>query len=385
MEPNGLKVLMISSDRKILEQGSAVSKRMIEYGALVDELHIVLLSTRGHKLKDTSLSSKVFVYPTHSSFKFRYPGDAARIGKQIVFDKQFVRGKSLITAQDPFECGLAGLKIKSKWRIPLELQLHTDPFSPYFKGFLNTIRKRIARKTLKQADMVRVVSQSLGEEIKKIFKKKESDIKVLPIYIDQKRIEGGQVTFDLHARFGWHFIMLCVARLTEEKNLGLALEVLKRVKTFFPDAGLVIVGSGPEEDRLHALAKSLGVEKSVAFVGWQEDIASYYKTANIFLQTSRFEGYGLALVEAGLLGLPIVSTPVGVANDFENGKDLLVCPHDDPEYMFKAVYDLLANNQVRELMRTHMKHSLETKLISQDEYLSQLLANWKETASRVHL
>ena len=135
-----LKVLMLSTDRNIPILGSAVSERMKEYGALVEELHIVLLSDSSHKLKETKLSDNVWVYPTNSSFKVFRPRDAAKLGKKIVFEKKFVRGESLITTQDPFECGWAGLKIKKKWRIPLEVQLHTDPFSPYFSGFLN-IRK----------------------------------------------------------------------------------------------------------------------------------------------------------------------------------------------------------------------------------------------------
>ena len=69
MERGGLKVLMISTDRNILTPGSAVSERMKEYAGLVDELHIVLLSDKSHNLKETSLTPKLWVYPTNSSSK----------------------------------------------------------------------------------------------------------------------------------------------------------------------------------------------------------------------------------------------------------------------------------------------------------------------------
>src|ERR1700733_5264360 len=100
MEFGGLKVLMISSDRNILVSGSAVSERMKEYGELVEELHIVLLSDASHGLTDSSLSSKVKVYPTGSSLKFLRPFGAAKLGKKIILEKKFVRGRSVITAQD---------------------------------------------------------------------------------------------------------------------------------------------------------------------------------------------------------------------------------------------------------------------------------------------
>ncbi len=384
MEFGGLKVLMISTDRNIFTPESAVSERMKEYGALVEELHIVVMSDTSHGFKDKQLGKNIWVYPTSVSFKFLRPSVAAAIGKKIVFDRKFVRGKSLITAQDPFECGLAGLKVKSKWRIPLEVQLHTDPFSPYFTGFLNTLRKRIARRVLKNADTLRVVSQSLLDAVSSELSFDRAKASVLPIFVDVKKIEDARVSFDLHARYGWHFVMLVAARLTPEKNLSQALRVLKRVREYFPDTGLVILGDGPERGSLEALAKSLGIFGGVAFAGWQEDTASYFKTANLFIQTSRFEGYGLALVEAGLSGLPVVTTPVGIAEELENGADAIVCPHNDDEYMWKAVYDLVGDNAKRDLMRMHLKKKFESMLVPKDVYLEMLKENWEKTASVVH-
>ncbi|MEK6852940.1 MAG: glycosyltransferase [Nanoarchaeota archaeon] len=375
-----LKVLMISSDRKLFIEGSVVSERMKEYGALVGELYIVVLSDAVHLLKDKQLSSNIWVYSTNSIVNFLRPFDAARLGKKIVFEKKFIRGKSIITTQDPFECGLSGLKVKKKWRIPLEVQLHTDPFSPYFDGFLNRIRKIIARKVLRNADGIRVVNEGLKSKISKFT---SAPIKVLPIYIDIKRIEDAKVSFDLHARFKWHFILLTVSRLSPEKNLGLTLKVLAGVCNSFPDTGLVVVGSGPEEGRLKALARKLSIEKKVAFVGWQDSLTSYYKTANIFIQTSFFEGYGLALVEAGLSGLPVVTTPVGIAQELENEKDAYIIPLDRPEKFSEAVIDLIENNYKRENMSMNFKQTLESKLLTKEVYLARLKTNWEETSEAI--
>ncbi|MDB5194421.1 MAG: hypothetical protein JWN50_435 [Parcubacteria group bacterium] len=383
MEFGGLKVLMISSDRNIAVPGSAVSLRMKEYGKLVEELHIVLMCDKTHGLKETKLDTNVWVYPTNSGASFLRPLGAASLGKKIVLDKKFVRGKSLVTA-DSLECGWAGVRVKNTWRIPLEVQLHGDPFSPYFSGFQNGVRKFFARSVLKSADSVRTVSRGVAERIQAEFGFGAGKIFVLPIYIDMNRIEEGKVSFDLHARYGFHFILLVVARLTKEKNVAQAIRVLAKVHAYFPDAGLVLVGAGPEEGNLKDLSKSLGVSNQVIFAGWQEDVTSFYRTANLFLQTSRFEGYGLALVEAGLSGLPVVTTPVGIATELENGIDAVVCPQDDDEFMWKAVYDLIQDNARRETMRTHLKRTLEAKLVTKDAYLAKLKENWETTASRIH-
>jgi len=381
MDP--IKVLMIGTDRNLFVPESAIRERIKIYASFVQELHIIVFAVKSLGLKPEQIEPNVWLYPTNSLSRWFYPLDASRMGKKIVFDKKFVRGKSLITTQDPFECGWAGMKVKNKWRIPLEVQLHTDPFSLYFGGFLNFIRKRLIKKTILKSDSVRVVSRAVKDALVRNFSYDEARISVLPIYVDKEEIEEGKVVFDLHARFGWHFILLSVSRLAPEKNLPMALEVLKKVHNFFPTTGLVIVGAGSEEGALKSLTKKLKLENNVAFVGWQENLASYYKSANMFIQTSNFEGYGLSLVEAGLSGLPIVTTAVGIANDLENGKEAYVCPVGDAEYMFKAVYDLIENNQKRQSLAINMKNFLKTNLSSKEEYLTQLKNNWEKTASRV--
>lgn len=372
---------MISSDRKVLVPGSAVAERMKEYGALVEELHIVLLCDQGHGLKNTQLGKNVWVYPTNSFINFLRPLDATRLGKKIVFEKKFIRGQSVITAQDPFECGWAGLKVKRKWRIPLEVQLHTDPFSPYFKGFQNTVRKLFARKIISKADSIRVVSENLKSRILNL--KSGASVSVLPIYVDKKKIEDARITFDLHARYPWHFILLAVSRLSPEKNIRFTLQVLAQVREKFPNTGLVIVGSGPEEGRLKMLVKKLKLEGVVEFAGWQDNLASFYKTANAFIQTSFFEGYGLSLVEAGLSGLPVITTPVGIALELEHGRDAYIYPLGGINMFVEAITDLIENNQKRENLRTNLKYTLESKLLSKDDYMAQIKENWENTAKLI--
>jgi len=375
-----IKILSIGSDRKLFEDNSAVSRRIIEYGTLVEELHIVVFALGSLGLKEKQIASNVWIYPTNSSSRWFYVHDAVRLGRNIVPERKFVRGRSLITTQDPFESGLVGTKIKGKWRLPLEVQLHTDPFSPYFSGFLNSLRKRIARRVLRQADSVRVVTESLKSRITQFT---SADISVLPIYVEKEKFENAQISFDLRARFGWRFILLTVSRLSPEKNLGLVLEILARVRKRFFDTGLVIVGSGPEEKSLKAQVKSLKLEESVEFVGWQDNLASYYKTANVFIQTSLFEGYGLSLVEAGLSGLPVITTPVGIAEELEHGKDAYIYPTTRPDLFVAGVEDLIENNQKRENLRTNLKHTLENKLLSKEDYLNEMKVNWQETAKKI--
>jgi len=347
---------------------------------MIDELHIIVYAVKSLGLKTIKLAPNVWVYPTNSISRWLYIFDAANLGKKIVYENKFVRGASLITTQDPFECGLAGVMVKNKWRIPLEVQVHTNLFSPNFDGFLNKIRKLIAKKVLSKADSIRVVAGYLKKQIKTMT---PAPILVLPVYVDRDKIENNPISFDVHGRFGWHFVILTVARLTTEKNLFLALDILKKVRERYPNTGLVIVGSGPEEDKLRKYTSKLKLDGYVAFEGWQENLTSYYKTSNLFLQTSYFEGNSLAIIEAGLCGLPIVMTNVGIAEELEHGKEAYVYKHNELQEMAEGVTDLIENNNKRSYLSINMRQRLENILLTKEEYLNKMKTNWEETALKI--
>lgn len=355
MQEKGLKVLMVSGDRNILVSESAVSERMKEYGRLVEELHIVLLCDKTHGFNNAQIAQNVWVYPTNSASKFLRPIDAVQVGKNIECN--------LITTQDPFECGWAGMKLRKIKNVPLEVQLHTDPFSKQFSGVLNLVRKQIMKSVIESADAVRVVLKAVRDKLKDKYA--VENISILPIYVDRKRIQG-EAEFNLHEKYGFKQVILTVSRLTEEKNIGLALKAFKIVREKFSEVGLVIVGSGPEK---------FEKQDGVVFAGWQEELTSYYKTADIFLQTSKFEGYGLSLVEAGLSDLPVVSTKVGVVSDFKDGEEILVV-ESEAGFVAQAVSRLLLDEGLRLGLSRALKATLEANLLDKEAYLARLKTSW---------
>ncbi len=297
-----MKLLMISTDRKIFEKASAVALRQIEYARKYEEVHIIVFSNKN--FSETVLGSNIWVYPTRSVSKFFYAFDAIRLGKFIMKNKKIDN----ITCQDPFETGLVGALLKKDTR--LELQVHTDIGSPYFQKS-NRIRTLISKYTLKRADHIRVVS----ERIKKYLGNGEN-IEVRPIAVDTEKIKNAPIMTDLRKKYPqFSKIVLMASRLEKEKNIGMALQAFKMVLEKVPSAGLVIVGSGSEDVELKRKAEELNIERSVIFEGWQNDMVSYYKTCDCFLVTSWYEGYGMTLVEAQAAGSKIVSTDVGVARE----------------------------------------------------------------------
>ncbi len=311
------KAIMISTDRMIFNERSAVRKRMIEYSKSYKELHIIIFSKKTLKNpSEIKISDNCYVYSTDSITRFSYINNAFKIGKKIL--KSFdINEKVLITCQDPFETGLAGRKIASlRQNTHLLLQIHTDLFSPYFTkhSILNRIRLSIARNTLRDAQTVRVVSRKIADSL--VLRGIPADDIVL------KPIEIANYSNDLNPSFNlrdkykeFKKIILIVSRLESEKNIDMAIRAFSIVNKTSKDTALVIVGSGSKMNSLKKMSRKFGLENCVKFEGWQNDTFSYYKVADIVLVTSWYEGYGMVLKEAAQLGKKIISTDVGIAQD----------------------------------------------------------------------
>ena len=103
------------------------------------------------------------------------------------------------------------------------------------------------------------------------------------------------------------FRFLSVGRLSHQKGQDLLLEALALALPHLPPVELVLVGSGPEEVRLRRLAEELGLTDLVTFVGYVSDPSPHFRSADCFVLASRWEGFGVVLVEALQFGLPLLS------------------------------------------------------------------------------
>ena len=102
-------------------------------------------------------------------------------------------------------------------------------------------------------------------------------------------------------------IVLAVGRLTFQKGFDLLLQAWKQVVSVKEDWKLQIVGNGEDESKLKNLANQLNIIDSVEFIPATKNIAEYYQSASIFCLSSRFEGFGMVILEAMSFGLPVVS------------------------------------------------------------------------------
>lgn len=134
-------------------------------------------------------------------------------------------------------------------------------------------------------------------------------------------------------------VLLSVSRLTEQKGVDVAVRALSALPA---DVVLVVLGEGPERAALEALARDLGVTDRVFLLGRVPDVSAWLRRADAYVQPSRWEGFGLAVLEAMLAGLPIAASSVSSLPELVlDGSTGLLVPRDDPEALALAIEQLL--------------------------------------------
>lgn len=363
---------MISTDRKIFDLESAVYKRMLDYSTLFDELHIIVFSLQEKTMienQKVEIAINAWVYPTNSKSRFGYVFDAYKIGKKILSGIFF--GQTVITTQDPFETGKVGWLLKRFSKFPLQMQIHTDLFSPYFfqSSPLNAIRVFMARFLLRRADGIRVVRKKIADDIVLKLRIPRNKIQVLPILWEKfpalfvplsSRITEGKKN------------ILMVSRLEYEKRVDLGLKIFSKISKGRDDLMLSIVGDGSMRVKLENMAKKLGILEKVFFEGWKENVSDFYKSSYVFLNTSEYEGFGMSLFESAYSGCPIVSTDVGIAQDvLDNGRSALVCPVGDQNCLTTKILNVLENPTVAQGLSEGAREDAQKEILSKEEYLKK--------------
>jgi glycosyltransferase involved in cell wall biosynthesis len=130
-------------------------------------------------------------------------------------------------------------------------------------------------------------------------------------------------------------VLLCVCRLEPQKGVDIAIRALEKV----PDAHLVVLGEGPQRAELEQLAGD-----RVHLLGRVPDVAAWLRRADVLVHPARWEGFGLALLEAMLASLPVVATQVSsIPEIVVDGETGLLVPPDDPSALAAAVKRVLAD------------------------------------------
>jgi glycosyltransferase involved in cell wall biosynthesis len=148
-------------------------------------------------------------------------------------------------------------------------------------------------------------------------------------------------------------VMLGAGRLTEQKGFSTLIRSLRHLRNSGIDARLIIIGEGEERKNLEVLVHELHLGEHVSLPGFVDNPYAYMRAADVFVLSSRWEGFGNVLVEAMACGTPVVSTdcPYGPSEILERGKWGPLVPVDNAEKLSRALLSTLDNPLDSEKLR----------------------------------
>lgn len=209
---------------------------------------------------------------------------------------------------------LKGLYTSHAYHIPTVLTFITmvnevaSQYSPVRmpKATMKVLVGIYLRNLLKRPDAIVVPTPSIAKELRSISVRPKS-LEIIPIGVDVDRFCRNGDGDAIRRRYGTigRKVAIVVGRLAAEKNIGL---VIRSVRYLDADTTVMIVGKGPMESELKELAVSEGVSDRVIFTGFvsDEELVSYYSSADISVSASKFETQGLTTLESMSCGLPAI-------------------------------------------------------------------------------
>jgi glycosyltransferase involved in cell wall biosynthesis len=175
-------------------------------------------------------------------------------------------------------------------------------------------------------------------------------------------------------------VVLSVGRLSREKGHIDLIEGFSRLRETQPEISckLIIVGDGPERDRLEDAAGSLGCKERVIFTGQVSDVQAFYALADVFVLPSHSEGSPNVLLEAMAANLPVVATAVGgVPEMVENDESSLLVPPRDPPALAASIERVLTDGELARRLTTNAAMLVDTRYTPQN-YVRSLVEIYRE-------
>jgi glycosyltransferase involved in cell wall biosynthesis len=203
------------------------------------------------------------------------------------------------------------------------------------------------RQVAPLADAFCCVSDDIARTIRRLRAVPHDKLRVVANGIDTRPFESATDGSKIRRQFGipaGALVLGTVGRLVEVKRQYLLIRALAALRSLGKHANtwLLIVGDGPERQRLEELATGLGVREWTIFAGYQSEPHLFYQAMDLFVLTSRHEGLPLALLEAWASGLGVVASAVGaIPKTVIHGQTGLLFENGDERALVETLAGLL--------------------------------------------
>ena len=254
----------------------------------------------------------------------------------------------LVHAHVSHPAGFVAVELARQLGVPLVVSEHMSPF-PF-----DDMRGADGRpfpdvlSPLQSAARVTAVSRAHAASIARYV---DRPIDVLPNFIDGSRFAPGT-----HDR-GEPLRFLSVGHLVPQKGFDVLLRALAICHAGGDRFHLTIVGKGYEESNLRAIARELGLDDSVTWLGAPDrsTMPDVYRAADAFVLASRHESFGVVVIEALASGLPVVATRCGGPEEIVTPECGLLAPPEDPAALAAAMRELAQRRFERSAIRRYFE------------------------------
>jgi glycosyltransferase involved in cell wall biosynthesis len=363
-----LRLLVVGLDPAVLDPASASAARQSSYLKGYQGDIVVLVPGAATEVR---LEESVRVFRPGGSGAVMI-WNAFRLLRRLRREGKY----DVATVQEPAVCGTLVRVSRAAKRF--HVQDHSAMFARPHRGLAVRWLYLLSRFNTRRADRIRTVSERGRKGLIKIGVPSEM-VDVVPVPTN--------IVFFRTAKHlaGDHPRLLTVARLFREKGIDILLRSFAWVVQKHPDATLTVIGDGPERSGLERLAADLCLTSSISFVGTKnaDEIRRALEYTDVYVQPSRFEGWGIAVIEAAAAGVPVVMTDVGCAGELIlEGRSGRVVPVEDPAHLCEAIVQTIEDPDQAKVLAAEAKRIVEA--LPTVEASVAAVRTSLETAARSH-
>ena len=316
------------------------------------------LQVRGHVVEIININRHEVFYPINAEVKLTFVEEECGgniIGKKMRWLRSYIK-KNRPDVVIPFMTDVECVTLISMVGLHIPV-ISSERYDPRASNMLyKTIRWLFLRLTthlvVQTEDIKSCYSKAMQKRTTVIYNPVRNDIFTSPIPpFSIKRI-------------------ISVGRLAPQKNFPMLIQAFSEIKDEYPDWQLLILGEGPERERLQMTVESLQLTERVLMPGRSEHVIDELRKSKLFCMSTNAEGMSNAMIEAMCVGLPVISTDVcGAKELLGNPMSGMIVPVGDTKALAEALRKLISDEETR--MKMSERNLAKATLFKQDWIVDQ--------------